>query len=334
MNWSKFCTLTGGKKRYSLFVIVRCPLILMPELPEVETTVRDLRPHLIGRTITRARVTWERSVAHPAPKAFKKEIVGYTITAITRRGKYLVFALERGGNDKGRTTMDERRAIREPSTDYQTARPTDEPTSRPIKFLLVHLRMTGQFGFHEPRVKRDKHQHVHLLLDDGRELRFHDFRKFGRWWLVDNPEHVVGKLGPEPLDMTKKEFLARVRARRGRLKSLLLDQTFVAGVGNIYADESLWYAKIHPLRDTTTLSDQEAGELYNAIRRVFRKAIGVGGTSFDATYKRINGQSGEFQEDLRVVGRAGEPCYRCGTPIIKTVVGQRGTYYCPNCQQK
>ncbi len=294
----------------------------MPELPEVETTVRDLRPHLIGRTITRARVTWERSVAQPSAKEFTREIVGYKIAEINRRGKYLVFGLERA------TTEDERRRAKEQRADYQTNRPSDHPT----KFLLVHLRMTGQFGFHEPRVKRDKHQHVHLLLDDGRELRFHDFRKFGRWWLVDNPEHVVGKLGPEPLEMSKREFLKRLRARRGRLKSLLLDQTFVAGVGNIYADESLWYAKIHPLRDATTLTDNEASDLYNAIRRVFKKAIGVGGTSFDATYKRINGQSGEFQEDLRVVGRAGEPCYRCGTPVVKTVVGQRGTYYCPTCQ--
>lgn len=295
----------------------------MPELPEVETTVRDLRPQLIGRTIKRAAVTWDRTVAHPAPNAFKKEIVGYTITAISRRGKYLVFSLDRAKTDAA-PSGDAKRKTKEAAADYVVAAPG--------KFLLVHLRMTGQFGFHEPTVKRDKHQHVHLLLDDGRELRFHDFRKFGRWWLVDDPEMVVGKLGPEPLDMTKKEFLTRLRARRGHIKPLLLNQTFVAGVGNIYADESLWYARVHPLREATTLTDQEASDLYNAIRRVFRKAIGVGGTSFDATYKRINGQSGEFQEDLRVVGRGGEPCYRCGTPLIKTVVAQRGTHYCPHCQ--
>ncbi len=295
----------------------------MPELPEVETTVRDLRPQLIGRTIQRARVTWERTVAAPNAKQFTREIVGYKIIEINRRGKYLVFSLGRTTKDGGRTTGDGQ-GLREHSATYQIEN---------RKFLLVHLRMTGQFGFHAPRVKRDKHQHVHLLLDDGRELRFHDFRKFGRWWLVDNPEHVVGKLGPEPLEMSKREFLKRLRERRGHIKPLLLNQTFVAGVGNIYADESLWYAKIHPLRDATTLTDKEAADLYNAIRRVFRKAIGVGGTSFDATYKRINGQSGEFQEDLRVVGRAGEPCYRCGAPIVKTVVGQRGTYYCPNCQR-
>ncbi len=303
----------------------------MPELPEVETTVRDLRPQLIGRTIERAAVTWDRTVAHPAPKQFIKDIVGYTITGITRRGKYLVFSLSRRTTDDERRTKHKSRIAHEANASY-AAGPNQKSEIEHPKFLLVHLRMTGQFGFHEPKVKRDKHQHVHLLLDDGRELRFHDFRKFGRWWLVDNPEHVVGKLGPEPLDMTKKEFLTRLRARRGHIKPLLLNQTFVAGVGNIYADESLWYAKVHPLRDATSLTDREASDLYNGIRKVFRKAIGVGGTSFDATYKRINGQSGEFQEDLRVVGRAGEPCYRCGTPIIKTVVGQRGTYYCPDCQ--
>ena len=305
----------------------------MPELPEVETTVRDLRPQLIGRTITRARVTWERMVETPSAKQFTREIVGYKIVNINRRGKYLVFGLEPAVKDNPR-------AGRESAAEYQTNARNQKAKIKkqkseigPQKFLIVHLRMTGQFGFHAPRVKRDKHQHVHLLLDDGREMRFHDFRKFGRWWLVDNPEHVVGKLGPEPLDMTKKEFLLRLRARRGHIKPLLLNQTFVAGVGNIYADESLWYAKIHPLRDAVTITDKEASDLYNAIRRVFRKAIGVGGTSFDATYKRINGQSGEFQEDLRVVGRTGEPCYRCGTPIVKTVVGQRGTHYCPHCQR-
>ncbi len=324
----------------------------MPELPEVETTVRDLRPHLIGRTITRARVTWERTVAAPNAKQFTREIVGYKIIEINRRGKYLVFGLSRQQTTdsrqqttdsrqqttegrqqttEGRQQTTEGRRLREKSDGYQTANRKSKTENR--KFLLVHLRMTGQFGFHAPRVKRDKHQHVHLLLDDGRELRFHDFRKFGRWWLVDNPAQVVGKLGPEPLEMSKREFLKRLRARRGHIKPLLLNQTFVAGVGNIYADESLWYAKIHPLREATTLTDAEASALYNAIRRVFRKAIGVGGTSFDATYKRINGESGEFQEDLRVVGRAGEPCYRCGAPIIKTVVGQRGTYYCPQCQR-
>lgn len=302
----------------------------MPELPEVETTVRDLRPHLIGRTITRARVTWERIVEIPTAKQFMREIVGYKIVALNRRGKYLVFELQRQQTtDSGRPTANNRKSKMRIASDSKN----QQSAISNQKFLLVHLRMTGRFGFHPPRAKRDKHQHVHLLLDDGRELRFHDFRKFGRWWLVDNPEHVVGKLGPEPLDMPKKEFLTRLRERRGHIKPLLLNQTFIAGVGNIYADESLWYAKIHPLRDVTTLTDKEASALYNAIRRVFHKAIGVGGTSFDATYKRINGERGGYLEKLRVVGRAGEPCYRCGAPIVKTVVGQRGTHHCPECQK-
>ncbi len=277
----------------------------MPELPEVETTVRDLRPQLIGRGITRASVHWDRTIAHPPAAQFIKAIVGYTIRDITRRGKHLIFHLQ----------------------------PTDDRGRRTDKFLLVHLRMTGGFGFHQPREKRDKHAHVALRLDDGRELRFRDPRKFGRMWLVDDPEFVVGKLGPEPLEMSKREFMKLMRQRKGKLKPLLLKQEFIAGIGNIYADESLWYARLHPLRDVATLTDAEIGALYNAIRRVLRKAIGGGGTSFDQNYRRINGMSGEHQEDLRVVGRAGEPCYGCGTPIVKTVVGQRGTYYCPNDQQ-
>lgn len=272
----------------------------MPELPEVETTVRDLRPELVGRTIEKVKVHWTRTVAHPNARAFMRGMQGLSIREITRRGKHLVFRL-------------------------------DGPHGE-CKYLLVHLRMTGQFGFHPPQERRNKHHHVVFRLDDGRELRFHDFRKFGRMWLVDDPDFVTGKLGPEPLDMSKREFIERLRGRKGRIKPLLLNQEFIAGVGNIYADESLWYARLHPLREAATLTDHEAGELYNAIRRVFRKAIDAGGTSFDANYRRINGASGQFEEKLRVVGRAGEPCYRCGTPIVKTVVGQRGTYYCPNCQ--
>lgn len=277
----------------------------MPELPEVETTVRDLRPQLVGHAITGAAVHWRRTIAAPTMRAFLREITGYRIREINRRGKYLVFVLE-GAN---------------------------RPTTPPIRYLLVHLRMTGGFRFHRPEEKRDKHVHVALRLDDGRELRFRDPRKFGRMWLVDDPELVTGKLGPEPFEMSRAEFAKRIRARRGRIKPLLLNQTFIAGIGNIYADESLWYARIHPLREVSTLTNHEIGALYNAIRRVLNKAIGVGGTSFDVNYRRINGMSGQFQEDLRVVGRAGEPCRRCGTPIIKTVVGQRGTHYCPHCQK-
>ena len=309
----------------------------MPELPEVETTVRDLKPQLIGHAITRASVHWDRTIAYPDSRAFLRDIVGHSVRDITRRGKFLVFHLEKqvpGGRrrtaDGGKQTARGRRQKAEPGTHES---PASRPRSDAPKYLLVHLRMTGGFAFHHPRERRNKHVHVILRLDDGRELRFHDPRKFGRMWLVDDPELVTGKLGPEPFGISKKAFVERIRLRKGRLKPLLLNQAFLAGIGNIYADESLWYARLHPLREVSKLSDGEVGALYGAIRRVLKKAIGAGGTSFDQNYRRINGMSGEFEEDLRVVGRADEPCYRCGTRIVKTVVGQRGTYYCPNCQK-
>lgn len=309
---------------------------VMPELPEVETTVRDLKPQLIGRAITRASVHWDRTIAHPDAGAFPNDIVGHTVRDITRRGKFLVFHLEKlthGGRSRGQagkaTTEIGERLASEPRSDAYGSGGGFGPA---FKYLLVHLRMTGGFKFHRPRERRDKHVHVALRLDDGRELRFRDPRKFGRMWLVDDPELVTGKLGPEPFEIGKKQFVERIRQRKGRLKPLLLNQAFLAGIGNIYADESLWYARLKPLREASKLSDAEVGALYSAIRRVLTKAIGAGGTSFDQNYRRINGMSGEFEEDLRVVGRAGERCYRCGTPIVKTVVGQRGTYYCPHCQ--
>jgi formamidopyrimidine-DNA glycosylase len=309
----------------------------MPELPEVETTVRDLKPHLIGRTITRAAVHWDRTIARPDARTFAREILGQTVRNITRRGKFLVFHLEkRPAGERVRTRNGRkpvalgRRRSAESRADLYATGPTHDQAP---KYLLVHLRMTGGFAFHEPRERRDKHVHVALRLDDGRELRFRDPRKFGRMWLVNDPELITGKLGPEPFEIGKKEFLERIREHRGRLKPLLLNQAFLAGIGNIYADESLWCARLHPLRDVSTLGDVEVGALYGAIRRVLKKAIGAGGTSFDQNYRRVDGMIGEFEEDLRVVGRAGEACYRCGTPIVKTVVGQRGTYHCPHCQK-
>ncbi len=299
----------------------------MPELPEVETTVRDLRPHLQGRTITRASVHWDRTIARPDTRGFVRDIVGYAIQDITRRGKFLVFHLHREC-EKGNYQVRSRSDLIPSRHVARQARAMPES-----KYLLVHLRMTGGFKFQSPDEKRDKHVHVRLELDDGRELRFRDPRKFGRMWLVDDPEQVTGKLGPEPFEITRREFIERLSLRRGRIKPLLLNQGFLAGIGNIYADESLWYARIHPLREVSNLTPREMGALYSGIRRVLSKAIGAGGTSFDVNYRRIDGMLGEFEENLRVVGRADEPCSRCDTPIVKTVVGQRGTYYCPNCQK-
>jgi formamidopyrimidine-DNA glycosylase len=272
----------------------------MPELPEVETTVRDLKPQLVGHRIEHAAVNWRRSIAMPRALAFPEQIQGYTISDITRRGKFLRFVLRR-----------------------------EDAT----KYLFVHLRMTGGFRIDPAETARDKHMHVVLRLDDGRELRFRDPRKFGRMWLVDDETPVIGKLGPEPLELSQKEFVALFDGRRGHLKPLLMNQTFLAGLGNIYVDESLWYARLHPLRPAESLTRGERARLYRAIRRVLQRAIAVGGTSIDVMYKRVNGASGGFQDSLRAFDRAKRPCRRCGTPIVKTVVGQRGTHYCPNCQR-
>ncbi|MCI0477336.1 MAG: bifunctional DNA-formamidopyrimidine glycosylase/DNA-(apurinic or apyrimidinic site) lyase, partial [Anaerolineales bacterium] len=203
-----------------------------------------------------------------------------------------------------------------------------------VKFLLVHLRMTGGFHLVARDAPRDKHIHVCLQLDDGDELRFRDTRKFGRMWLVDDPAQVVGKLGPEPLEISVREFHARIEKRRGNLKPLLLDQKFLAGIGNIYADESLWYARLHPLRQAESLTRAERGRLYRAMRQVLTRAIAVGGTSIDVMYKRVNGMSGGFADSLRAFDQEERPCRRCGTPIRKTVVGQRGTHFCPACQSQ
>jgi len=271
----------------------------MPELPEVETVVRDLRPHLIGRTIVDAQVRWRKTIATPSAREFVRAIHGCKITAITRRAKYLIFHLAK---------------------------------SQQKLFWLVHLRMTGGFHLDAPATPRDKHMHVILKLSDGYELRFRDTRKFGRMWLVDDPQTVLARLGPEPLDISLREFHSLFEKRRGYLKPLLLDQNFLAGIGNIYADESLWYARLHPLRRAESLTRAERARLYRAIRRVLTRAIAVGGTSIDVMYKRVNGMSGGFQDSLRAFDREERPCRRCGTPIVKTIVGQRGTHYCPTCQ--
>ncbi len=280
----------------------------MPELPEVETTVRDLRPHLVGLTIIGARVGWPRSIAAPSAREFVRQVKGYVIADIRRRGKFLVFYLSSA-----------------------VPRDTETPQRRD-KLLFVHLRMTGGFRIDPRAVRRDKHVHVRFELDNGQELRFRDPRKFGRMWLVEEPNAVVGKLGPEPLEMTQGEFVALFDGRRGQLKPLLMNQTFLAGLGNIYVDESLWYARLHPLRRAESLSRAERVRLYRAVRRVLARAIAVGGTSIDVMYRRVNGESGGFQDSLRAFDREARPCRRCGTAIAKMVLGQRGTHYCPKCQ--
>ena len=269
----------------------------MPELPEVESYVRSLRQPLIGRTLTGVRVLWPRTIARPSVRVFKRQIVGYGIHALSRRAKYFVFELE--------------------------------SPSRPTAYLLVHLKMTGQLDVVSRERPIDKHDRVIFDLSDGLQLRFNDARKFGRMYWVNDPERVTGGLGPEPLSQTftLAAFKHRLARRKGRLKPLLLDQTFLAGVGNIYADEALWLARLHPLRRADSLSDAEARALYRSIRAALNKGIQQNGASFDWVYR-----TGAYA--FRVYDRAGQPCRRCKRPISRIVVGQRGTHFCPHCQPR
>ncbi len=270
----------------------------MPELPEVETIARGLREPLVGRRFTGLRVGWENLVARPTVEEFERGLVGQRILGVKRRGKYLVFALSGGES------------------------------------LIVHLRMTGRLLIKNSGDQPDKHDYLIFELDDGRELRFNNVRKLGRVYLVDDEDEVMGRLGPEPLDddFTSADFPALLSGRRGMIKPLLLNQRFMAGIGNIYADEALFAARIHPERKADTLTASEIERLYHAIRRVLAQGIRNRGTTF-SDYLDAEGREGRNQEYLRVFRRTGQPCPRCGTPIERTVVGGRGTYFCPKCQK-
>jgi formamidopyrimidine-DNA glycosylase len=270
----------------------------MPELPEVETIKRDLGPLLVGRTVTGVTVGWEGCVDRPSVRGFCDQVAGRRVEDVGRRGKFLVLSLSGG------------------------------------RTLLVHLRMTGSLLIRDPADPWETHARLAFRLDDGKELRFVNVRKFGRIYLVEDPAEVVGDLGPEPLadDFTVGDFCALFENRRGMVKPLLLDQRFVAGLGNIYVDEALFRARIHPRRTADSLKSGELGGLYRAIREVLREAIANQGTS-RSDYVRPDGTEGTHQERLRVSGKTGEPCPSCGTEIERLVVGGRGTYVCPHCQQ-
>ena len=273
----------------------------MPELPEVETVVRSLRPVLEGRTVVEATVRWAKTVGGQ-PRAFAPRVVGARLGRVDRRGKFLLFPLERDG--------------------------------APAGWLVGHLRMTGRFQVRERHERPDLHERLRLDLDDGRTLAFDDPRKFGRIVFARQAEDVTGSLGPEPLgDAFGAAWLAAaLRARHRLLKPLLLDQTFVAGLGNIYVDESLHRAGLHPLVSAHRVAEDAAARLAAAIREVLVGAIEREGSSFDAFYRTPEGRPGAYQDELRVYGRAGEPCLACATPIRRLVVGQRGTHVCPRCQ--
>lgn len=271
----------------------------MPELPEVETVARGLRASLVGSTIIGVEVRWPRSVISPDPPMFACRLTNQTVTDVGRRGKWMVIVLSGGDT------------------------------------LLVHLRMSGRLVLESGECLNDRHLRVLFFLDDGRWLCFHDPRKFGRMVLTADPAEVLGDLGPEPLagDFTASRLRGMLAHRRGRIKPLLLNQRFLAGLGNIYTDEALWRACVHPLRRADTLSPAEVQQLHRAIRSVLRAAITAGGTTLpDGTWQQVDGRPGEFASRLAVYGRVERPCPRCGTTIERIRVSQRGTYFCPHCQ--
>ncbi len=269
----------------------------MPELPEVETFVRALRKPLVGRTITGARNDWPRHIALPSPDELRRRITGRRIEAVDRRAKYLVFSLD------------------------------DDET------LIIHLKMTGHLSVTAAETAPDKYAHTVFELDDGRELRFRDPRKFGRVYLVRDPGGILGPLGPEPLegDFTAEALAARLAGRKRVLKPLLLDQTFIAGIGNIYADEALFHRAAAPRR-SDTLTESETIALHAAIRRVLAMGIEREGASI-SNYVKADGEMGDMQNALAVFRRTGQSCYTCGAPIERIVLGGRSTHFCPNCQR-
>jgi formamidopyrimidine-DNA glycosylase len=281
----------------------------MPELPEVETVARDLRPRMVGATISGARVAWARTLRSADPGSFVAGVVGRTIETVGRRAKLLVVGLS---GDRA---------------------------------ITIHLKMTGQLFVVPSGVPVDPYVRLVLELADGREIRFRDIRKFGKVGLyeVDRASGelveerggaaVFAGIGPEPLDeaFTVRAFRRRLRTRRGRLKPLLLDQSFLAGVGNIYADEALWAARLHPLRPAVTLRPPDERRLYEAIRQILAEAVDRRGSSID-DYTAPDGD-GLMQERLQVYQRTGAPCPRCGRPIRRMVVGARATHFCSWCQR-
>ncbi len=270
----------------------------MPELPEVETIRRELAPLLMGRRILHVVIRWPRLVDRPAADEFCRRLEGRTFHAVRRRGKYLIFDLDSG------------------------------------EHWIVHLRMTGQLHVREADVGPDQHTHALLTLDDGRVVHYRDQRKFGRFYLVEDEDQVVGGLGPEPLAETwqPEDLAAALRGRRATIKALLLDQRVVAGLGNIYADEALFVAGIHPARAGGSLSEEEIRRLHDAIRRVLEEAIRARGSTL-STYVPPSGQRGQYQQQRRVYHRTGEPCPVCGAPVRQIRIVGRSTHFCPKCQR-
>jgi len=275
----------------------------MPELPEVQTVVNDLiAAGLTGKTISGAKVFWPRTIHAMAPRSFCRTIAGKTIKTIRRRAKYIVIALSDGWH------------------------------------LLIHLRMTGRLHLAKTGDPVDKHEHVCLQLGQKLQLRYHDTRKFGRLYLVKNENDILGKLGPEPLDdsFTAAQLYAILQSHARMLKPMLLDQTILAGLGNIYVDEALWDARLNPCRISSNVSRRQATALHRAIRKALKKGLKNMGTTLGsgkANFYSVGRRSGRNRDELNIFRRTGQPCPRCKKTITRLIVGQRSTHICPTCQK-
>lgn len=270
----------------------------MPELPEVETIVRSLRsggrgqPALLGRQVRSVSLNWARTLAEPSAEEFAARISGQVFRSVERRAKYLVLGLERD-------------------------------------FMLVHLRMSGDLRVEADGEAQQVHDRLLLHLSDGMRLVFNDARKFGRVWLVNDPQSILAGLGPEPFDsaLNAELFNHMLQGQHRQIKPLLLDQSFIAGIGNIYADEALHGAGINPLTPSNQITALKGAILLDAIREVLKAGIERNGASFDWAYR-----GGKYQNQFRVYQRTGEPCPVCGAPIERRVIGQRSAHFCPVCQ--
>lgn len=273
----------------------------MPELPEVETVRKGLSQLVVGKTIQRMEVRWPKIIESPEVPIFEAALKGQQIDAIQRRGKFLIFKLSEGD-------------------------------------LISHLRMEGKYEYFPDTATTTKHTHVIFYFTDGSQLQYRDVRKFGRMTLVAKDHGLkyrgIQQLGPEPVlpDFALANFQSALKKHHKAIKPLLLDQKLVTGLGNIYVDEALWTAKIHPEQPADTLKPQEVKVLHQAIIDVLAAAVKAGGTTI-RTYLNALGEAGKFQLSLHVYGQTGKPCTRCGTPIRKIKVAQRGTHYCPHCQK-
>lgn len=272
----------------------------MPELPEVETVARELAAHgLTGRTLRRAVVRDKRLFPARSQRLGLGSLVGHACSNITRHGKFLILEFSNDWN------------------------------------LVLHLGMSGRILASQGPSSFHKHERLCLIFEQGLSLQFVDPRRFGKAWLVADTKEFLKKLGPDALRVSLRGFVERVQPRRRMIKPLLMDQQIIAGIGNIYADEALWRSKIHPRRRACTLSTCELHDLWHAMRTVLLRAIRHHGTSLgrgEGNFSTPSRESGAYGGFLKAYGRADQPCFRCGRPIVRTIIGQRSSYFCPRCQ--